>query len=216
MRRVFIVDDHPLVVEWLGALVQLQKDFMVCGQAPSVEKAKEGIVATTPDLVIVDLSLDGDSGLELMKFFADQPHAPRFLVLSMYNELVYAERAFRSGARAYVMKGETTTRIVTALHEVVNGRLFFSEAVKDRINRLSSSKRSEQTGSLIEALSDREFQIFQLIGSGRETRRIAEQLKINVKTVQTYCTRIKEKLHLETWMDLTTEAILWNERQGRF
>ena len=213
-RRIFLVDDHPLVREWLTALINGQPDLTVCGQAADAPDALSSVTVLQPDVAIVDLSLDGGSGLELIKDL--QIHAPGVivLVLSMHEENLYAERVLRAGARGYVMKRESTRKILAAVRRVLGGGVYVSEEFAAVIaGKLVGNRASGQQGqSPAELLSDRELEVFRLLGQGRGTPQIAENLGISLKTVQAYCGRIKEKLALANATELLREAIRFEEK----
>ncbi|HEY4300030.1 MAG TPA: response regulator transcription factor [Candidatus Didemnitutus sp.] len=212
-RRVFLVDDHPLVREWLGSLIEQQPDLAVCGQASSSGAAFEAISRMQPDVAVVDLSLEDGSGLELIKQLQALTPPPKVLVLSMHDEAFYAERALRAGASGYVMKRSATGRVIDAIRHVLDGRLYISEAVSEKMAEKFLIARTQPGASAITLLSDREIEVFQMIGQGLETRRIAEMLHLSPKTVQVYCGRIKEKLGLENATALIGEAVRWHEHQ---
>lgn len=214
-HRVFLVDDHPLVREWLGSLIERQPDLAVCGQAETSATAYEAIARLRPEVAIVDLSLEEGSGLELIKQLQTLPQPPHVLVLSMHDENYYAERALRAGAAGYIMKRAATGRIVDAIRQILQGRLYISEAVAEQMAQKFVAARGRPGESPMASLSDREIEVFRLIGQGFETRRIAETLHLSPKTVQVYCGRIKEKLGLENAMALIREAVRWHEQQNR-
>jgi DNA-binding NarL/FixJ family response regulator len=212
-NRVFLVDDHPLVREWLTNLLNQQPDLEVCGEAETAGDALRGIVATKPQLAIIDISLNAASGLELVKDLCIQHPSVAPLVLSMHEEELYAERAMRAGARGYVRKRETSKNILAAIRRVLEGGIYVSEKLSNAM-ALKFLKGQEGVGvakSRVRQLSDRELEVFQLLGQGRSTSQIAEQLHISLKTVQAYCARAKEKLGLTTAAELLREAILWEE-----
>jgi len=212
-RRVFLVDDHPLVREWLTNLINQQSDLEVCGEAENAADALAGIARTAPELVIIDISLNAASGLELLKDLSIQHRSVAPLVLSMHEEELYAERAMRAGARGYVRKRETSKNILAAIRRVLEGSIYVSEKLSNNM-ALKFLKGQEAVGiprSRVEQLSDRELEVFQLLGQGRSTSQIAEQLHLSLKTVQAYCVRAKEKLGLTTAAELLREAILWEE-----
>jgi len=212
-KRVFIVDDHPLVREWLTNLINQQPDLTVSGEAENAPTALSAIAGGRADLVIADLNLANSSGLELIKHLNDlQPNVP-VLVLSMHDESLYAERAFRAGARGYVNKRETAQKVVEAIRRVLNGKLFINERTAEilagRTMRGQTANRSA-----IELLSDRELEVFDKLGQGIGTRQIAEDFHVSVKTVQEYCARIKDKLHLNNATELLREAVRWRESKN--
>ena len=212
-RTVYIVDDHPLVRESLTSLLSRQADLTVCGEADSAEQALDDIVAKTPTIVVMDISLKSTSGLELLK----QVHAglPKtaVIVLSMHDEKLYAERCIRAGARGYVMKGESSERIVTAIRDILNGRIWVSDAIAASFAEKLSGHDRPLGASPLEQLSDRELEVFNLLGRGLATRQVAGSLDVSIKTVQAYCARIKQKLKLNTAAALVREAIRWHEGQ---
>jgi DNA-binding NarL/FixJ family response regulator len=209
--RIFLIDDHPLVREWLASLIQQQPDLMVCGEAENAAEAMKRIGAAQPHLAIVDISLGEISGLELIRSLKAAHPDVMVIVLSMHDERTYAPRALRAGARGYVMKRETANRMVETIHQVLDGKLGVSQELSAILSERFVSGESQD--SPIEQLSDRELQIFRLLGQGRDTRTIADSLHLSIKTVQTYCARIKEKLGLANATELLREAIRWNENQ---
>ena len=214
-HSVFLVDDHPLVREWLANLIERQPDLWVCGQAGDAAMAVTDISRLQPDVVVVDLSLQGQSGLELIRQLQTLLHHPRVLVLSMYDEAFYAERALRVGALGYVMKRTATGTVIDAIRQVLLGRLYVSEKLAARMAEKSAGSGTATVESPTAQLSDREMEVFGLLGQGYETKRIAEQLQISQKTVQVYCGRIREKLGLDSSMALIREAVRSFEHEQR-
>ena len=212
-HRVFLVDDHPLVREWLTNLINQQGDLTVCGECESAPQAFQAIGEIRPDIAIVDISLKDSSGVELIKNLKQAHPEIAVLVLSMHEESLYAERALRAGARGYVMKRETTRKVVEAIRTVLAGRIFVSEAIKDALASRVAKGSDATTRSPVELLSDRELEVFQMLGQGQGTRQIAENMRVSVKTVQAYCARMKEKLNLNNAIELLREAIRWHESQ---
>lgn len=211
--RVFIVDDHPLVRDGLTTLINQQDDLAVCGSAGDYVAARSGIAAAQPHVVLVDVSLGNRSGLQLIKDLrADQPDLAA-VVLSMHDEMLYADRALRAGARGYVMKCESTKNVLTAIRRVLEGGVYLSDNVVNRMARQVAGDRARTSASTgrVEQLSDRELQIFRLIGRGLTTSEIAQNLHLSMKTVQAYCARAKEKLGLTTAVELRRTATLWEE-----
>jgi DNA-binding NarL/FixJ family response regulator len=206
------VDDHPLFREGLAGLINRLPDLKVCGEAETMGDAVEGMKRTRVDAAVVDLSLREGSGIELIK--AIRAHSPSIavLVLSMHDERRYAERCIRAGARGYVMKAESATQVVAALRDVLAGKLHISEQMRSVFVERFVDGAPPLSLSPTEVLSDREFEVFQLLGQGCETRRIAEKLGLNIKTVQAFCGRIKEKLQLANASELLREAVRWNEQ----
>ncbi len=213
-KRVFLVDDHPLVREWLTNLINQQPDLVVCGETESAPQALQTISATKPDIAIVDLSLASSSGIELIKDLKETCPEVAILVLSMHEESHYAERALRAGARGYIMKRETTRKVIDAIRRILDGKLYVSEKVTDAMTSRLISGQGPQNSSPVEQLSDRELEVFELLGQGWGTRRIAESLRVSVKTVQAYCARIKEKLGVASATELLREAIRWHENKN--
>jgi len=207
--KIFIVDDHPLVREWLTMLIDQTTDLEVCDGAEDAQGALQGIAKSNPDLAIIDLSLGGDSGIDLLRTIGEKFPKVATVVLSMHDERAYAERSIRAGARGYIMKRESTKKVVDAIHEVLKGNIYLSK----ELTELFAQKFIAGSGdtSPISQLSDRELEVFRFIGQGYETREIADTLKVNIKTIQTYCTRIKEKLKLSSGAELLREAMRWND-----
>jgi DNA-binding NarL/FixJ family response regulator len=210
-KRVFLVDDHPLVREWLTNLINQQAGLMVCGEAESGPEAREKILALRPDVAIVDIALKDSSGIELIKDLKQSCPEVAVLVLSMHEESHYAERALRAGARGYIMKRETTRKVVAAIGQVLEGKLCISETIAAAMATQFVEGKTLASGSPVEQLSDRELEVFELLGQGRTTRQIAESLRVSLKTVQAYCARIKEKLNLDSATELLREAVRWHE-----
>jgi DNA-binding NarL/FixJ family response regulator len=211
---VFLVDDHPLVREWLTNLINQLPDLRVCGEAAGAEQAFEGMRTSSPDIAIVDLALPEGSGLALVKKIRVEMPAIAVVVLSMHDERYYAERAFRAGARGYVMKGESTSSIAAAIREVLAGRLYVSPRMQSAFSKRFGDEDLQSLHAPVKKLSDRELEVFRLLGQGYETRRAAQSLNVSIKTVQAYCARIKEKLQLANASELLREAIRWNDAQS--
>jgi DNA-binding NarL/FixJ family response regulator len=211
-KRIFIVDDHPLVREWLANLIHQQPDLAVSGEAESGPQALQTILQVKPDVAIVDISLKDSSGIELIKNLKQCCPRTTVLVLSMHEESHYAERALRAGAKGYIVKRETTRKVITAIRKVLEGKVYLSEELAASLAAQIAAGGSLAPRSPAELLSDRELEVFELFGQGRGTRQIAEQLRVSVKTVQAYCARIKEKLTLASATELVREAVRWHER----
>jgi DNA-binding NarL/FixJ family response regulator len=211
--KVLLVDDHPLVREGLVNLINQQAYLQVCGEAGSEPEALELIRTAQPHVAIVDLSLESGSGIELIKSIKAMFPAVTVLVLSMHDESLYAERALRAGARGYVMKREAAKKVIQALRCVLAGQLYVSDKIAALMAEKFVGGRPAATASPIEQLSNRELEVFQLLGLGHNTRQIADHLHVGFKTVQAYCARIKEKLKLANATELLREAIRWNESQ---
>lgn len=209
--NIYLVDDHPLVREGLAGLINRLPDFAVCGESETPSEALRGIASTKPDAAIVDLSLREGSGIELIKAIRTQSPGTAVLVLSMHDERRYAERCIRAGARGYVMKAELATHVINGLHDVIAGRLHLSEQLRSIFVKRFVDGAPPESVSPQDVLSDREFEVFQLLGQGYETRRVAELMGVNIKTVQAFCARIKEKLQLGSASELLREAVRWSE-----
>jgi len=212
-QRIFLVDDHPLVREWLTNLINQQSDLEVCGKAENTADALAGIARTRPALAVVDITLNAASGLELIKDLCIQHPSVASLVFSMHEEELYAERAMRAGARGYVRKRETSKNILAAIRCVLEGGIYVSQRLSNAmaVKFLHGHEAVGIAQSRVGQLSDRELEIFQLLGKGRSTAEIADELHLSLKTVQAYSVRAKEKLGLKTAADLLREAILWIE-----
>jgi DNA-binding NarL/FixJ family response regulator len=207
--KVFLVDDHPLVREHLTALIQAQADLDVCGEAADAPTALSLIARQAPDLVILDISLKHSNGLELIKNLKElRPNLP-VLVLSMHDEMLYAERSLRAGALGYITKEEATVNILSAVHRVLGGQVYLSEQMAGRMMRKMVGGATDGRGSPLEVLTDRELEVFQMLGRGLGTRQIAEDLRLGIKTVESYRARIKEKLQLADGNQLLQHAIQW-------
>jgi DNA-binding NarL/FixJ family response regulator len=210
-RRIFLVDDHPLVREGLTNLINGQSDLIVCGEAEDSAGAITGIAKTRPDVALVDISLKNESGLELVKNLESQFPLVALIVLSMHDEALYAERALRAGARGYVMKRESTKSVLASIRRVLEGGVYVSERVVSSMARRFSSSPKGVESSPVERLSDRELEIFRLLGQGRTTAQIAEDLHLSLKTVQAYCARAKEKFGVSSLGELLRAAIRWED-----
>ena len=211
--KILLVDDHPLVREGLANLISQQADLQICGEADNEPQALEIIRTVQPHIAIVDISLESGSGIELIKSIKVMFPAVTVLVLSMHDESLYAERALRAGARGYVMKREAAKKVIQAIRCVLAGQLYVSDKIAALMAEKFVEGRPATTASPIEQLSNRELEVFQLLGLGHSTRQIADHLHVGFKTVQAYCARIKEKLKLANATELLREAIRWYESQ---
>jgi len=209
--RILLVDDHPLVREWLTTLLKQQPDFQICGETGDAPEALQLIGASQPDIAIVDISLASGSGIELIKDIKSSHAQVAVMVLSMHDELLYAERALRAGAGGYIMKSEATQKVIQAIRAVLNGEIYVSPRVASLMAQKFVGGKTGKTNFPIEQLSDRELEVFQLLGCGYSTRQISEHLHVGFKTVQGYSARIKEKLNLANINELMREAIRWQE-----
>jgi DNA-binding NarL/FixJ family response regulator len=212
-RRVFFVDDHPLVREWLASMVALESDLTVCGQAEEAAAALAAVPLVHPDVMVVDLSLPRGSGLELIKSIRAQFPAVRLLVLSMHDEASVAERAFRAGAHGYAVKRESGPRIIDGIRAVLDGKFYASPSLTAQLAGRMFGAAARSGGSPEELLSDREMEVFRLRGQGNSAKEIAHHLGVSVKTVGSYDARIKEKLGYMDAGELMREAVLWHDRQ---
>jgi DNA-binding NarL/FixJ family response regulator len=210
--KVFLVDDHPLLREGLAGLINRLPDIKICGEAETAGEALDGISKTKADAAIVDLSLKEGSGIELIKAIRARSPGTAVLVLSMHDERRYAERCIRAGARGYVMKAELATRVVDALRDILAGRIHISEQMRAAFVERFVDGTPPLSLSPPDVLSDRELEVFELLGQGFETRRVAEMLGLNIKTIQAFCARIKDKLQLANASELLREAVLWSDQ----
>jgi len=201
--NIFLVDDHPLVREWLTNLIHQQPDLAVCGESEDAPHALQEISAAKPDVAIVDI--------ELIKNLKALQPGVAVIVLSMHDERLYAERALRAGARGYIMKRETAKKVIMAIRQVLDGKIYMSESLAAVFAAKFVDGRLPASGSLVERLSDRELEVFQLLGKGYETRQVAEMMNVSMKTVQAHCAHIKEKLKLTNAAELLREAVRWQE-----
>lgn len=213
-HQVFIVDDHAMFREGLRQLIECEPGLTVCGDAPDAQTAISGIRESKPDVVIVDISLGGVNGIDLIKDikteFGDLP----VLVVSMHDETLYAERALRAGAMGYVMKHEPAKTVKAAVHKVLGGDMYLSEKMSSRVIHRLIRGEAEQPKSPIETLSARELEVFRLLGQGKAVRQIAEELGVTVPTVNSFRNRIKEKLGLRSSTEAMLHAIQWVDREG--
>ncbi len=211
---IFIVDDHPLVRQGLGQVIGAESDMAVIGEAEDAAKALHAINTKNPDLVIVDISLRGNNGLELIKNIkALHPNLP-ILVFSMHDECIYAQRALRAGARAYVMKQEPADKIITAIRRIMTGDIYVSNRVADQVLHQLVNGGGDPAGSPVDRLSDRELEVIQLIGRGLSTREIAGTLNLSVKTIESHRAHIKEKLNLRNATELVQFSVQWVEQEN--
>jgi len=207
--RVLIVDDHPAVREGLAIRISSQADMEVCGEAADVADALERFDALQPDLVVVDIQLKTGDGLDLVKRIKSRDEMVRILVWSMYPDALYAPRALHAGALGYINKDNTTGRIVDAIRQVRDGKIYLSEPMAQKLLTRSVSGSATTTTSPIESLSDRELEVFRLIGDGVSTVDIAKRLHLSTHTIDTHKQRIKQKLNIETAVELTRAATRW-------
>ncbi|MBT3192144.1 MAG: response regulator transcription factor [Verrucomicrobia bacterium] len=211
-RRVLLVDDHPIVRHGLELLINQEDDLSVCGQTESAVETLDHIDEMNPDIVVVDISLRGSNGLELTKVLKESRSELPVLVLSMHDESLYAERALRSGARGYVMKQESADTLLKAIRKVLAGGVHLSERLSSNMLReFVDGNKTEGEKFGIETLSDRELEVFELIGRGQSTRKIADRLRLSVKTIETHRAHVKQKLKLDNATELVHRAFHWVE-----
>jgi len=212
-KQIVIVDDHPLMRKGLAQTLETDPVFEVVEQIDRGEELIQNIDKLNPDLIIVDVSLPGMSGLELVKHVISQKENQKMLVVSRHDESLYAERVIRAGAKGYVMKLEAGEVLLKAVRKVLNGGIYVSEEVSERLLMGMAKGQKEVMESPIEKLSDRELEVFELTGKGNSTREIAEKLHLSVKTVESYRARIKTKLNLENATELMVHAVKWVETE---
>ena len=211
--RILLVDDHAVVRFGIAQLINKQSDLMVCGEEETASRALDAITALKPDLVIADISLKDSSGLELMRNLkAQYPKLP-ILVVSGHDETVYAEVAFRAGALGYLMKEEALDKVLTAIRRVLSGAIYVSDAMAARMLQQQVRGKTDINESPVKGLSDRELEVFQLIGQWKKTREIAEELHLSIKTIEYYREQIKRKLGLQSAAELTQRATAWVQRE---
>jgi len=209
-RRVLIVDDHAVLREGLALVINAQPDLLVCGEAANVAGGLQAVTDGRPDIALIDLSLTDGSGLELIKELQVQHPSLPTLVLSLHDEALYAERVLRAGARGYIMKRASTTNLLAAIRKVLGGEIYLSETMASAVVRQALGGRESPTsGDPLEQLSDRELEVFQLIGEGHGTREIAQQLGLSMKTVSCYRQNIQTKLQLKGAPELVQRAVHW-------
>ncbi|HEX6997562.1 MAG TPA: response regulator transcription factor [Gammaproteobacteria bacterium] len=208
-RSVFVVDDHPIVRQGLVQLIEQEPDLEVCGEAADVKEARLALARSTPDIVILDLSLRDSDGMELVKDIRSKYEQLPVLVLSMHDEMIYAERLLAAGANGYIMKQAAADQLLVAVRRVLSGGIYVSEKVgASMIERFAVAGRA-QSSDPIDRLSNRELQVLNLIGRGRTTREIADNLNLSVKTIESHRQRIKKKLNLHTSPQLVQFAVNW-------
>jgi DNA-binding NarL/FixJ family response regulator len=214
-NRIYIVDDHTMFREGLRQLIEREPNLMVCGDAPDAAEALEGIRSSKPDVVIVDISLAGGSGLDLIKEIKAEFEDLPVLVVSMHDESLYAERALRAGAMGYVMKHEPAKTVKAAINKVLGGDLYLSEKMASNVINRFMRGEPEHPKSPVETLSDRELEVFRMLGQGKGVRQIAEELGVTIPTVNSFRNRIKDKLGLKTSTEVMLHAIQWVQAGSR-
>jgi DNA-binding NarL/FixJ family response regulator len=208
-RSVFLVDDHPLLRQGLTLLINQEQDLEVIGEAEDAQTALQAISNRRPAMMIVDISLNGEDGLDLLKKIRTFYGALPVLILSMHDEAIYAERALRAGANGYIMKQQATEEVLVAMRRILSGGVYLSDRMSNNMLQQYVGGAPASATSRISNLSDRELEVFGLVGEGRATREIANQLRLSVKTIETYQAHIKEKLFLRSGRELIQQAIQW-------
>jgi len=209
-KRILVVDDHPIIRQGLALMLNREADLVVCGEAEDATGAMLVMASARPDILIVDISLNGPDGLDLLKNIRTTHPALPVLILSMHDESIYAERALRAGANGYIMKQEATEKVLVAIRRILNGEIYVSESIANKMLKHYITGASSLKNSSISDLSDRELEVFRLIGEGHGTRQIAEELHLSIKTVESYQAHIKDKLSLRSARELMQHAIQWN------
>src|SRR5512135_1912148 len=213
-KRVLLVDDHAVVRYGIAQLINQQSDLVVCGEEEDAANALSAISKLKPDLVIADISLKDSSGLELMRNIKAQYSGMPVLVVSAHDESIYAEIAFRAGALGYLMKAEALEKVVVAIRRVLSGNIYVSDALAAKMLQQQVRGATDIQQSPVKGLSDRELEVFQLIGQWRKTKEIAQELHLSIKTIEYYREQIKQKLNLASAVELTQYATTWVQREN--
>ena len=212
--RIYIVDDHPLVRQGLSQVINNEADMEICGEAEDSPQAMKGVGPANPDVIIVDISLRGNNGLELIKNLKAIHENIRILVFSMHDESIYAQRALRAGAKAFVMKKESPTKVVEAIRRIITGEIYVSPSVADQVlHQIVNGPNNATSTSPIDRLTDRELEVVQLIGRGLSSREVAESLNLSVKTIESHRAHVKEKLNLRNATELVQFSVQWVDQQ---
>ena len=212
-RRIFIVDDHAMFRDGLRRLIDLEPDLTVCGDAPDAASGLNGIRESAPDLVIVDISLDTTSGIDLIKAVKRDHEDMPVLVVSMHSESLYGDRALRAGSMGYVMKSEPATTVVAAIRKVLSGNVHMSETMATMVVSKFVKGETDQIPSPLEALSDREMEVFRMLGQGKGTREIAQEMNVALPTISSFKNRIKEKLAFKNSTEMILYALQWFRKE---
>ena len=212
--RILLVDDHAVVRFGIAQLINKQSDLVVCGEEEDASNALSAITKLKPDLVIADISLKDSSGLELMRNIKAQYSGLPVLVVSAHDESIYAEIAFRAGALGYLMKQEALEKVLTAIRRVLSGNIYVSDALASRMLQQQISGKTDIHDSPVKSLSDRELEVFQMIGQWKKTSDIAQELHLSIKTIEYYREQIKKKLNLKNSAELTQHATSWVQRES--
>jgi len=210
-KKILIVEDHPIFRWGLSELINQEPDMVVCGEATDVSGAWKAIEGLNPDLIIADITLENSDGIDLTKEVSRRNKAIPVLILSMHDQFLYAERALHAGARGYIMKQEAMEKVVTAIRQVLAGKVYLNEQVKDQILFNLADRPAGNGRSPLHRLTDRELEVFRMIGKGFSTREIASKLHLSIKTIGTYRERIKEKLNLKHANELMRHAVHWEK-----
>ncbi len=208
--RVLLVDDHPIVRQGLALLIDRENDLSVCGEADGAHSAFHAIMTLRPDVVVLDISLSGPDGLDVLKEIRSKSVNLPVLILSMHDESIYAERAMRAGANGYIMKQEATEKVLVAIRRILQGEVYLSDQLTNSMLRQYVRGSVPLKSSPLVNLTDRELEVFRLIGAGHGTRQIADELHVSVKTIESYQAHIKDKLALRNARELMQHAIEWN------
>ncbi len=213
-NRVLVVDDHPIVRQGLSLLINQEPDLTVCGEAEDAQTAMQTMASVKPDILVLDISLNGPDGIDLLKDVRLRDPDLPVLILSMHDESIYAERALRAGAQGYIMKQEATEKVLVALRRILSHEIYVSDRIANRMLQRYIGTPGGESAPLMTELTDRELEVFRLIGEGHSTRQIAIELHLSIKTVESYQAHIKEKLSLRNSRELVQHAIRWtiNER----
>ncbi|MGB2636790.1 MAG: response regulator transcription factor [Candidatus Acidiferrum sp.] len=207
--RVLLVDDHPIVRQGLALLIDREPDLSVCGEADGAHSAFHAITTLRPDIVVLDISLSGPDGLDVLKDIRMKTASLPVLILSMHDESIYAERAMRAGANGYIMKQEATEKVLVAIRRILQGEVYLSDRLTSTMLQQYVRGTAPAKKSPLVNLTDRELEVFRLIGEGHGTRQIADELHLSVKTIESYQAHIKEKLALRNARELVQHAIEW-------
>jgi len=212
--KILIIDDHPIFRMGMKELINQEEDFTVCAMAENIAEALEALEKATPDMAIIDVALAEENGLDLVKIIHREQKEFPMLVLSMHDESVWAERAIRAGAQGYVMKKEASESVISALRSIREGKIHVSNSmVSLLLNKLQDNPQDHKK-TTEESLTEREIEVFRLLGSGLSTREIAEKMTLGIKTIGTYRDRIKQKLGLKNATELTRQAVLWANNES--
>jgi DNA-binding NarL/FixJ family response regulator len=208
-KQILILDDHPMTRRGVAQLISHEPDLIVCGEADSAHRALAAMATSRPDLVLADIAMPGKSGLEFIKDARALYPGLAILVMSMHDETLFAERVLRAGARGYVMKSEGGERVLEAIRQVLQGEVYLSKSMSAAFLDSLTERRSKTSGVSLAALTDREFEVFQLLGQGFSTNEIGERLHLSIKTIGTHRVHIKKKLGLKTGAELMKQAVRW-------